>query len=370
MKDLSPAPFSKIFNVLAYGAKGDGVTNDQPAIAAACTAINAAGGGELYFPPGSGTYILNSPIMVPANTIVTVPWGVTLKASGTATYCLRNNSAGMTNYGAPGNILVRGKGTIDANAAARFTGDAGGGGITFVQCQNVTVEGVTIKNVYNWHAIEYQAVKNGVIRDVTATDFTYATSGWAAAEAFQLDLNTADSYRPCDNILITGCTVKGYGKITGSHASRNGQPHTNIRVIGNYGEGLHHYAIGGEHWHRVVVGNNQVINSNGLVQMYIPALDDTGVAFTTHRKNIVIVGNSIDGSGTVNGGGSAVAAAINIESDSTMRHYDVLTSGNVLQGSNAVGVRYENFGTSNNASVATANVITNFTSATSFTGGV
>jgi hypothetical protein len=59
---LTKASYSMIdgatFNVLDYGAIGDGVTNDRPACQAAVDAAVAAGGGAVYFP--AGTYILNS----------------------------------------------------------------------------------------------------------------------------------------------------------------------------------------------------------------------------------------------------------------------------------------------------------------------
>lgn len=41
-----------VFDVKAYGATGDGSTEDRPAINAAVAALRAAGGGTLYFPPG------------------------------------------------------------------------------------------------------------------------------------------------------------------------------------------------------------------------------------------------------------------------------------------------------------------------------
>jgi hypothetical protein len=41
-----------IFNVLDYGATGDGSTDDRAAVQLALDAIYAAGGGTLYFPPG------------------------------------------------------------------------------------------------------------------------------------------------------------------------------------------------------------------------------------------------------------------------------------------------------------------------------
>lgn len=49
--------FAEHVSVKDYGAKGDGITNDQPAFQAAVDAVNAAGGGIVFVPPG--TYILD-----------------------------------------------------------------------------------------------------------------------------------------------------------------------------------------------------------------------------------------------------------------------------------------------------------------------
>jgi len=56
-----------IYNVKAFGAKGDGITNDSPAVIAAIAAMPAEG-GVLYFPPG--TYFLVS--TVTANKMITI----------------------------------------------------------------------------------------------------------------------------------------------------------------------------------------------------------------------------------------------------------------------------------------------------------
>ena len=48
---------ASVFNVTAYGATGDGVTDDRLAITAAMAAANAIGGGVVYFP--AGTYIVS-----------------------------------------------------------------------------------------------------------------------------------------------------------------------------------------------------------------------------------------------------------------------------------------------------------------------
>lgn len=57
-----------IFNVRSYGARGDGTAGDSGAILAARDALNAAGGGVLFFPPG--TYIVLRTIELGANTTV------------------------------------------------------------------------------------------------------------------------------------------------------------------------------------------------------------------------------------------------------------------------------------------------------------
>ena len=51
------SPVADVTNAI-YGAKGDGIADDAPAGRAALAAINAAGGGTIYFP--KGTYLLNS----------------------------------------------------------------------------------------------------------------------------------------------------------------------------------------------------------------------------------------------------------------------------------------------------------------------
>ena len=60
-------------SVKDFGAVGDGVTNDAPAIQAAVNSVIAAGGGTLYFP--SGQYLVNTTISINSG-------GVWLEGSG------------------------------------------------------------------------------------------------------------------------------------------------------------------------------------------------------------------------------------------------------------------------------------------------
>lgn len=61
------APGKAQYNVVDYGAKGDGITDDAPAITSAIEAANSGGGGIVFFPPG--TYIIAKTLPVCSNIV-------------------------------------------------------------------------------------------------------------------------------------------------------------------------------------------------------------------------------------------------------------------------------------------------------------
>lgn len=71
-----------VFNVMDYGAVGDGSTNDDTAVASAIAAINAASGGTLFFPTG-GNYVLKPVHELSNNTTVVNNGTITLDTSYT-----------------------------------------------------------------------------------------------------------------------------------------------------------------------------------------------------------------------------------------------------------------------------------------------
>jgi hypothetical protein len=59
-----------VFDVKAFGARGDGLMDDVPSITEALAALTAAGGGTLYFPPGR--YLVLSEVAITGNVPIQV----------------------------------------------------------------------------------------------------------------------------------------------------------------------------------------------------------------------------------------------------------------------------------------------------------
>ncbi len=106
----------QVYNVRAYGATGNGSTDDTAAIQAAQA---AAGPGCVYFPPG--TYLVGSPgdgsltIGTPGQTFKLEAGAVIMAASGMTAPVITVNVAGVS---------LLGPGTIDGNASGQ-TGTPG-----------------------------------------------------------------------------------------------------------------------------------------------------------------------------------------------------------------------------------------------------
>lgn len=75
-------PQQGFFNVLAYGAKGDGVTDDTVACQAAINACQTAGSGAVLF-PAPLTFLISSPLVVSADNVMLLGegWGSQLLAA-------------------------------------------------------------------------------------------------------------------------------------------------------------------------------------------------------------------------------------------------------------------------------------------------
>ena len=131
------------FNVKAYGAVGDGVTDDTTTIALAITALNADGGGFLFFP--KGTY-RTSPI--------TLTSGMRIEGVG--------NSSVLTTASGPNgttNLLTIGAGATVFNVGIRNISLQGSGNLVNVPAGATFAWQSIIENV---QMVAYGATKSAI----------------------------------------------------------------------------------------------------------------------------------------------------------------------------------------------------------------
>ncbi|HVY37699.1 MAG TPA: glycosyl hydrolase family 28 protein [Polyangia bacterium] len=111
------------FDVKAYGATGDGKSDDTRAVQAALTAAQKAAGGTVVVPPGT---FLCGPLVIGSGTNLQLAAGAVLKMLPYGTYPTPP-PAFITTAGASHDIAVTGSGTIDGQGQAwwdAFAADA------------------------------------------------------------------------------------------------------------------------------------------------------------------------------------------------------------------------------------------------------
>lgn len=146
------------FDVTAYGAIGDGATDNTAAIQAAFDAANAAGGGTVEVPAAAAAY-LSGPITVYGNTNFQVDDGAVLRALPFGVYprSLTSPSHFITIAKGATNVEFSGAGTIDGNGAdwwAAYDRGTISGRPRLVQitkASNLLFTGLTFLNSPNFH---------------------------------------------------------------------------------------------------------------------------------------------------------------------------------------------------------------------------
>ncbi len=224
------APGLSAYNVRDHGARGDGRAKDTRAIQQAVEAAHAAGGGQVYFPPGtylSGTVFLKSGVTLHLES------GATLLGSPDSTDYphLRSGFRSYTDRYVDQALLwaedqerigLAGRGTIDGNGQAFQWKDYGGRPdvIRFINCRHILVEDLRLQNSALWmqhylgcefvtirgiHVWNHSTWNNDMIdidccRNVIISD----CYGHSDDDALTLK-STAD--RPTENVTITNCVL-------------------------------------------------------------------------------------------------------------------------------------------------------------------
>lgn len=137
---INPEILSRGVNVKAFGAKGDGVTNDTAAIEAAFDWVGDNGGGIVYVP--KGVYLVGGPMLLNKSNVIIIGEGI-----DTTTFRITTTINDTFVFGLSSNNLSNvGMMNLTIDAAAQQTG---GHAITFKNGRNMFLDRIKIgANMY------------------------------------------------------------------------------------------------------------------------------------------------------------------------------------------------------------------------------
>ena len=301
--------------VSAYGATGDGVTNDAPAIQNALNQARTVGGGWVIVPPGK--YLLSTlPLRIYRNTRLTLLPGAEFQRNAAETMILNGDAAqNFSGYGGESNILIEGGLWNMRGTVAGLTGSAMC--ISIGHASDITIRDLEVRDLPGFHAVELNSTKRGIIQnckfrgyiDPGARDFS---------EAIQLDLAKSVGvfggfgpydHTPTEDILIEGCYFGASGtsgttawpRGIGSHSATISKFHRRIRILGNTFESVLQYGVSAYNWEDTTVSGNTFSSCGSGVRIRSVISSDTedtkdpnGTQTSASQsiKNFAITGNT------------------------------------------------------------------------------
>lgn len=282
-------PVAPFVNAHLYGVKGDGTTNDTSAINTAITAVAAAGGGVLFFPPG--TYMINTTINLAASVI--------LQGAGktATTIKLLSGTAANTQMVTGSSIARCGLRdlTLDGNRAVNsaVTGLSGvrWETVTWSFLDHIRVTGVTL------HGVDASTANSD--NSVTFCDFDdYGTAASGFGVVF---LNN------CQRNRIIGCraknTLQGVGFAIDDRSGGTGPNASNHNIIANC------TTEGGDYGIQVQGSSFNVVEGNTIYRPTnygIQCSSGSDVVGATDAQHNVVRGNTIEIQTGVNANGIQV----------------------------------------------------------------
>jgi len=218
-----------VFDVWAFGAKGNGVVLDTSAVQGAIDACNKAGGGTVAVPAGrylTGTLTLKDGVTVELTKGAVLVGSTNLedypaRKAGFASYTDNYTVCSLIYAENARDIAVRGEGVIDGQGAA-FSGEYKQRPylLRFVTCDGVVLDGITLRDGAMW-TVHVLACDRVAIRDVTIRSRCNKNNDGLDIDSCSnvrisdCDISTGDdaivfkstSARPCVNATVSDCLL-------------------------------------------------------------------------------------------------------------------------------------------------------------------
>ena len=307
--DGKPTP-STIFKVASYGAKGDGIADDAPAIQRTLAAAAAAGGGQVVFPCGTFSlqsvagaapsgrsilYLVNATgiqVLGQGNCshIVTtmaqksvLEFEDSSKVSVASVWITALNAPYVETYG------------MDGGSAVRFTG------VTNGNISQVQVDGASAGALYLTKGTSKTSVTDNVVHD------TYGAAIWEDDCGAASAVNCAPSVPPTNNVYQSN-TFTNTALDAGSAINiDDGNGVSNAMIQNNNVSWTRQPVAGNPGVHCIQVNNasNVTVLTNSCT-----GTPWDGIVITTgvggKSAGVIIQGNTIQKSGTGSDGGSGI----------------------------------------------------------------
>jgi hypothetical protein len=334
-------------SVLSYGATGNGISDDTPAIQAAINVLEKDGGGILQVPVG--TYLLNSYSPSPH------PWyfynlrvgsNITINAAPGAKFLQGPKGRSPLVSGATAvanSVLVFGSANYVVNTFQETSYNGGFYNIKATKANDQSVTLSTSSQVSNFKAGDYVAIYSSTVGDVIPSESTQVTTvsktgvmGLAhpLARAFATPViakvtSLATVNVGVNNLIVQGTEPLNVNEVFGFTASGN----TFISDT----------SVGGSNIYGLIVNdtqgftfNNNVVTSVGpsFIEVELPQRNSQNVVITSNTFNVIDVGfGEYAAHWTLTGNKFFVYPNATVPAAVFIGGLDVLFSNNYVQGS-------------------------------------
>lgn len=261
-----------------YKSKHSSSNRDYYVIRSYLERLEKTKGGTLTLKPG--TYKVSGILFIPSNVTVTLSDGVTIKkykASGTNSLFhfigSSRSYSKITRYNGTHDSKLIGKG----NAVIDLRYVKEGLAIAMGHNKNITVSGITFKNMYSGHFIELDANYNAVIKNCK---FLNCRESASYKEAINLDIpdkNTAgfgvrwssQDRTVNKKVTIKNCEFRNLDRAIGTHAYTSEKFFTGVNIHDNYFGATITDPIRICNWSKPKIQNNTFMYKGGMADRAI-----------------------------------------------------------------------------------------------------